>query len=261
MNHYEAKQEARRARLEARADRLRRESDSRYRAAMGLLEHIPPGQPILVGHHSERRHRAALAKHDAHMRKAIDADKAAKEAASRAASVGSAGISSDDPEAVDKLREKLAAMEKTHAMMKMANRFIRAKNDDGLRGLGLSDGQIERLKQPDACGRIAFPDYAIKNNSANMARVKQRIAVLEAAASRQTTEREVANTGIRIVENVEENRLQMLFPGKPSADIRACLKAFGFRWSPTSGAWQRHLNNGARYAAEQVLRNIQEQPS
>ncbi len=53
--------------------------------------------------------------------------------------------------------------------------------------------------------------------------------------------------GVNLVQNVEANRVQLIFPGKPSADVRAELKARGFRWSPSEGAWQRHLNNAGIY--------------
>lgn len=39
---------------------------------------IPMGQPILVGHHSETRHRRALARSDANMRRALDENKRAE---------------------------------------------------------------------------------------------------------------------------------------------------------------------------------------
>lgn len=42
---------------------------------------------------------------------------------------------------------------------------------------------------------------------------------------------------------------------------RAKLKASGFRWSPTSGAWQRHLGNSAIWAAESLLKEIRAKES
>lgn len=44
----------------------------RFRAAAALVEGIPMGQPILIGHHSEKRHRAALERHDRHMCQGIE---------------------------------------------------------------------------------------------------------------------------------------------------------------------------------------------
>ena len=55
-----------------RADRATERSNSRYEASHAVIASIPPGQPILVGHHSERGHRRALARSDAHMRASID---------------------------------------------------------------------------------------------------------------------------------------------------------------------------------------------
>jgi hypothetical protein len=48
----------------------------------------------------------------------------------------------------------------------------------------------------------------------------------------------------------------MIFPGKPDEHTRRLLKANGFRWSPSQGAWQRHLNEAGRWAAERVMKAI-----
>ena len=93
LSAYEAEQEARRERYEQRAEVAARRSDSRHDAARAQVKGIPFGQPTLVGHHSEVRHRRALAKHDNHMRAAIDEDKKAQYYAGKAVSVGTGGIS------------------------------------------------------------------------------------------------------------------------------------------------------------------------
>lgn len=76
---YEDRLQAKAERAEARiarrsdwADKAHRRSDAAFGGAMAAIDGIPPGQPILVGHHSERRHRAALDRHDRRMRRAID---------------------------------------------------------------------------------------------------------------------------------------------------------------------------------------------
>lgn len=60
MNDYERKQEARRQRYEELAAKNEKESSRRFGTAHEIGSHIPLGQPILVGHHSERRHRADI---------------------------------------------------------------------------------------------------------------------------------------------------------------------------------------------------------
>lgn len=68
-----------------RAERLQGQSDSASANAHAIVDAIPMGQPILVGHHSERRHRRDLDRHDRQMRKAIDSSQEAQAAARAAA--------------------------------------------------------------------------------------------------------------------------------------------------------------------------------
>ena len=48
------------------------------------------------------------------------------------------------------------------------------------------------------------------------------------------------------------NAMKLIFDEKPDADQRANLKAHGFRWAPSEGAWQRQLNSNAIYAASRI---------
>lgn len=82
---------AREARLEIRADRHERtaaraaaESDARWDAYRQIADHIPLGQPILVGHHSERGHRADIKRMDSHIAKMGEAMRVAEVRAARA---------------------------------------------------------------------------------------------------------------------------------------------------------------------------------
>ncbi len=256
MNHYEQKQEAKRARLQERAESLRNASNQHFQRSSDILAPIPMGQPILVGHHSEGRHRRDLDRAHNQMRKSVEADKRAAEMEERAAAVGTGGISSDDPDAITKLNEKIEKAEQTQTFMKAANKALRKKDDDALRALGLTDAQITKLKEPDFAGRVGFADYQLTNNNANIKRMKQRVAQLEKNRSRAAPE-DVTGDGWTLTENVEENRIQFLFDGKPSAEIRGFLKSEAFRWSPRNEAWQRHLNNAGRYAAKCVIRKME----
>ncbi|WP_143132963.1 DUF3560 domain-containing protein, partial [Brucella cytisi] len=73
MNAYEQKQENRRARLEAAAGRAEARAVFAYKRAdmSEAATGIPFGQPILVGHHSEARHRRTIEKADRAMRASI----------------------------------------------------------------------------------------------------------------------------------------------------------------------------------------------
>ena len=117
MNAYEQKLQARRDRYEARAEDAAAASDAAYRDSQKAIAGIEMGQPILVGHHSESRHRAALARSDRAMRKSCDESDKARYYRQKAASVGTGGISADDPDAIQKLREELAKAEQAQEMM------------------------------------------------------------------------------------------------------------------------------------------------
>lgn len=272
MNHYESKQAARKDRLYAASDRAAEQANAAYKRA-DLREEssgIPFGQPILVGHHSEGRHRAAIKRADNAMRASIEADKRAKSLADRADAVGNGGISSDDPDAIIKLREQIAKAQVVQDYMREANKIIRkavkaetspdsawfAAFADALRAIAggekVTDQHAADMLKPDYAGRTGFASFQLTNNGANIKRMELRVQQLERAAQRETVEATYQGF-CRVVENVEENRLQMIFEGKPADNVRAALKSHGFRWAPSAGAWQRQLNNGAKYAASRVL--------
>lgn len=168
--------------------------------------------------------------------------------------VGTGGISSDDPQAVEKLEAKLATLEKHQEMMKAANAAIRMKDpvkrDAKLADLGYTPEQITQLMEPDFCGRIGYPAYALQNNNANIRRIRGRIQELK-KRSESTLKGWEFDRG-RVVVNTTENRLQIIFDGKPDADIRTELKSEGFRWAPSQGAWQRQLTDNAMRAARRL---------
>lgn len=75
---------ARSERLEERADNARAAAGSYTARAWKALDGIEPGQPILVGHHSERHHRAAHGRADSAMRHAVDESRKAEDLDARA---------------------------------------------------------------------------------------------------------------------------------------------------------------------------------
>lgn len=178
-------------------------------------------------------------------------------------------ISSDDSEAITKLQAKIAEAEKIQDTMKKANAVIRKGKPDAetvaaLVELGIKESSARKLLVP-YMGRKGFQDFYLTNNSANIRRMKERIGQLEREATKRKLEAALAvetdnepgvtdhGNGITVIENTDINRLQIKFPGKPPVEVRNKLKANGFHWSPTEGAWQRLLNENARYAAKQVL--------
>lgn len=239
---YYARQEARKERLERAADRANERAAAAFKRADMREEvtGIPFGQPVLVGHHSEGRHRAAIKRADNAMRTSINEDKKAKRLAGMAAGVGSGGISSDAPDAIELLREKVTELEAQRERMKDANTAWRkAGNKPGRQ----DDGSW--VEPP-------YPPYSLTNLGARIRDAKARVARLEREGERETKEVET-NVGVTLVQNAEANRVQLIFPGKPAPNVIKELKSRGFRWSPSEKAWQRMLNNAGIYAAQCIV--------
>lgn len=64
------------------------------------------------------------------------------------------------------------------------------------------------------------------------------------------------NKYFQVKQNEEQNRLQLIFEGKPTAEMRDKLKHRGFKWSPTNNAWQRQLTNNARYDTNKLIEEL-----
>jgi hypothetical protein len=172
-------------------------------------------------------------------------------------SVGRGGISSDDPNAVDKLQKKLENLEHMQELMKGVNAYYRKHK--GLDGCTLlTPEEVEKLKA-DMQKQWHYEDkpymsYELTNNNANIRRVKQRIKELEQAA--ETTYEGWSFDGGRVVMNKETNRIQIIYDDKPDSDVRSNLKSYGFRWAPSVGVWQRQLNRNGIYAAKKVTGQV-----
>src|SRR6266436_3929857 len=70
MNDFQSKREEKAPRFSELAEKHENISTGRYFAVRQQLEMIPLGQPILVGHHSEKRQRSYLKRIDQHFAKA-----------------------------------------------------------------------------------------------------------------------------------------------------------------------------------------------
>ena len=104
--YYEDKQNARRERYEELSERASQESAQAHKTFRDKMSAIPFGQPILVGHHSEQRDRRYREKAWDTLGKAVKLSDKADYYESKAKSVGKAGISSDDANAIAKLAQK-----------------------------------------------------------------------------------------------------------------------------------------------------------
>ncbi|MDR0736006.1 MAG: DUF3560 domain-containing protein, partial [Zoogloeaceae bacterium] len=212
-NAYAQRLEARRERLEVAAARAEAESMAAYRNARKMAECIPFGQPILVGHHSEGRDRRFRDRIHNTFGKSFSLQEKADYLTRKAASVGTGGISGDDPDAITKLQKELDAAVENQAMMKSANRIVRSTRPedrkDALIAAGFAEKIAERILTPDCYGKIGHAAWAFQNGNANIHRIEERIEELRKLRARQSIE--MMGKGYTYREDVAENRIMILF--------------------------------------------------
>lgn len=174
-------------------------------------------------------------------------------------------VKSDDPEVIEYLQDKLSDLEAAHQRMKEANAYYRKhKTLDGCPGI--SEKTREWLTRPGvvACGdgsplalyRCPFPTYALTNSLATIKRTRERLEALQAAKASPAEDEQ--HDGYTYREDSDLMRVQFIFDGKPDEETRSILKANGFRWAPSQGAWQRQLTPAGRSAAERVKKQLAE---
>lgn len=182
-----------RERREAKAERLREWAEKRATKAQQAsadarraVDGIPFGQPILMGHHSQRHHERALERQDNKLRQAYEHDQKSRSMASRAANIQAQAdhaIYSDDDDATERLAERIAELEAERDRVKQYNATARKGEPDYSI---LSEGLRVTLMSMARAGQVrddrAIPKYHLANLSADIRRNKQRLEGLRAAA-------------------------------------------------------------------------------
>ncbi len=179
---------ATRDRLDRRAERREEWADSRERkgeaaweASRQAVEGIPLGQPILVGHHSERAHRKALGTSERKAFEGIEHHRMAdrhQQAAEGIRRQLDQSIYDDDPDVIEALTERIAMLEEQRERIKDLNRRIR--KGEPLDSLGLTEKETRDLQFAAANhGRKTFPPYVLQNLGGNIKRQKDRLARLK----------------------------------------------------------------------------------
>jgi len=231
IQRYKEKQENKCERYLEISERAMKESISKQESSNSMLSVIPMGQPILVGHHSENAHRNLLKRSWNAMDKSVELSQKSEYYKEKAeATQNNNSISSDNPEAIDLLKEKLDKLELERTKIKEFNKKA-------------------RKEKRDSC-----PAYMLANLSQNISSVKKRIVHLGRLDSIEETEETI--NGVVLKVNKEDNRVQLFFVGKPEEEIRTKLKRNGFRWSPYNGCWQRQLNAWAIKLSRDLLNEL-----
>lgn len=237
-----------------------KESTQLFERSSEMASVIPFGQPILIGHHSEKKDRRYRSKIHNTMGKSVAAQRKADYYENKAKSIeNNKAIFSDDPEALVKLRGKYETLEKVQSFMKDANKCIKKKDKEAFLKLEYgTEAKWNELITPDFMGRTGYPTYSLTNNSSNMRNIKKRMEQMQKQESKPAIALRIvpADTEnlryIQILENREANRVQLFFSEIPDEATRKAMKGRGFKWCRSEKAWQRHLNQSAIWNAQSL---------
>lgn len=181
---YRERREARAARLREWASKREARAEQAAASTDALAGRIPLGQPILLGHHSQRRAERDRDRIERGIRRTIEHTDKAREFTRRAENIQAAAehaIYSDDPDAIVRLTERIAALERERATIKAYNAACRKGTADPAT---LPDTLARELADAiKAWGDIQcpggrFPSYTLSNLSANIRRNRQRLEQL-----------------------------------------------------------------------------------
>jgi hypothetical protein len=196
---------------------------------------------------------ARQAKKEAAMERHMEKMRDVQEILDGISCIGTAGISSGDPEALPKLRQKLAGLEAQQAKMKQVNAYWRKHGKlDGCPGL--TDSEKAALQA--ALSRsweekpVPYAAWMLANNNGEIHRLRKRIFMLE-----QLAETDIPGwvfPGGEVIINKDLGRVQIRFDEKPEEEKRAELCRAAFHWSGKEGCWQRLLTQNAIRAAKSL---------
>jgi hypothetical protein len=133
-------------------------------------------------------------------------------------------IMSGDSDAVERLTVEITEAEAKQAEMRESNALAR--------------------KQSKAGGPVTahyYQPFELSNNTANIRRMKTRLAIIVRA--KQAKPQEVQGENAKYEDCPADNRVRLFFDGKPDNEIRTRLKSSGFRWAPSLGCWQAYRND------------------
>ena len=159
-----------------------------------------------------------------------------------------------DPHVLETLVGQMRACLDLQARMRGVNAYWR-RFGTCMGAPGIADELAEAMDNRIALAttqdnRVPYCGYDMRNNNAEIRRLEKRIA--ELSYSRETGFSGWEFGGGRAEVNTDADRLQLFFDDKPDDRQRAVLKANGFKWAPSQGAWQRQLTGNAICSAGRI---------
>lgn len=289
--NYDEMREAKKDRMEARAEKTHKDATELFETAHKMADVIPFGQPILIGHHSEKADRNYRKRISNKMDKACETFNKAKYYDDKLKGMeDNTAISRDDPEAIPKLKAKLEKIELNIQQIKDHNKAC--KNNIYLRLYDYNDGihisnnttyktyavikdkkiewktkiipkeikaKIENYAKTGKMIQEKIPEnkqvleaYHLQNLSSNKRRIKDRITEIGALLKIPDIDETINN--VRLY--TDEGRVRIDFGYKPDEETRTKMKKRAWKWSPYNQVWQNYINQRNIDFARELLKEL-----
>lgn len=176
-------------------------------------------------------------------------------------------IKSNDPNASEKLQNKVDELERAREAMKAANVIIRKifKGGEGdeekekMCVAALKDGPLSKyseenilqIVQKDCFGGRGFASYTLQNTGAEIRRLKGRIKEVE--ATEQVDINDEFDNGVSVCIS-DDNKIVIDFGFKPDEETRKILKRNAFKWSRGRVAWVRMVTGNALFSYRREIK-------
>lgn len=230
------------------AARAAARSNARFAAASAIADHIPMGQPILVGHHSERHARRDAERIGSNMSRGCEEAQLSEHHAARADGIQrqlDRSIFSDDADAIERLEEKAADLDwQANASNKINAAWRKTKGQPMEARIAalVSAGMVSEKTAKAIASTMAVCPWMDKPLSttglrAEARRCRQRVEEIKRLQAK-TAKAEVAPNGVLLT--VADGFCNVTFAEKPEREVLDALKAAGFRWG--GGSWGGYLD-------------------
>lgn len=178
-------------------------------------------------------------------------------------------IKTDDPNACNKIENKIAVLEKQREQMKAINKLIRKYFKNGNPAISpenleafkrqlrdefnIDDKDIVKLIEPNYSGKVVgFEKWQLQNLGANINRYKKRVGEVEKTNS-LTINDEFTN-GIKVTIS-DDQKICIHFGFKPCEQTRELLKSKAFKFSRNRGnAWVRKFTLNAAFSYKHYIK-------
>lgn len=223
---YYERLENKKERLNTRIEKSQENQSMYGEKQQKILDAIPMGQPILVDHYSANRHRSDLKKVDNYMRHYAEEGEKIEYYQSKLDNIEKIEnekiISSDDPKALEKLKNRLDKLEQERKQIKAREHY----------------------------------SYELTNIGAEIRRTKSRIAELEKLENYNFEEKKF-DKFVAFV-NKDINRVEVKFEDRVTNEIYKYMRSRGFLYSKNEKAFVRKFNPQGLYALNRVVEHLKD---